>query len=107
MNRKEVENVVELTKALREKLAIEFTYDNSENRYGNVHAIYKSKSGKTLADIYQTTGYSSNPEGLPNWKAFDVTKMSNVKVLKHKFEIQHGFKRDSNRYDNSFALIGV
>lgn len=71
-----------IRKALADKLVIEFDYGD-HRRVVEPH-VYGQKDGKDQLLAYQVQGESSSDE-LPEWRRFDIAKMSNVKLTENHF----------------------
>ncbi len=95
-------NIVE---AIRSKRKLELNYKNEGLRLVLPHAIYISTTGKTLVDAYQTSGYSTHLEKIPDWRQFDVAKISNITVLEETFNIASGYNPSSDRYSNAISKV--
>ena len=84
--------------AIKTRKKVELNYKREGNRLVCPHALYISPTGKTLVDGYQLAGYSSHSEQIPGWRPFDISKITDLKVLDEAFELAHGYNPHSDRY---------
>lgn len=95
----------QLINAIRLKRKIELNYKGEGFRVVCPHAIYVSTTGKTLVDAYQISGYSNHSETIPDWRPFDILKITALMVLDETFNIAPGYNSLSDRYLNAIAKI--
>ena len=91
--------------AINLRRKVELNYKGEGDRLVCPHALYISSTGKTLVDAYQLAGYSNHSEQIPGWRPFDITKITDIKVLDETFEIAPGYNPLSERYSNAIAMI--
>ncbi len=91
--------------AIESRCKVQINYDNEGYRLVCPHALFISSTGKTLVDSYQISGYSNRPEQIPLWRPFDVSKITELKVLDETFELASGYRPLSDRYSNAIAMI--
>jgi hypothetical protein len=71
-----------IREAISRKLLIEFTYEGG-NRVVEPH-VYGQKDGTEQLLAFQVQGDGSSDE-LPEWRRFDIGKMSNLKLTNDHF----------------------
>lgn len=98
-----VEN--KIINAIKSKQKIELNYKGEGYRVVCPHAIYISSTGKTLVDCYQLSGYSTHSEKIPDWRPFDIAKITELKFLDEAFDIALGYNPFSDRYSNAIIKI--
>ncbi len=91
--------------AIKSRRKVEINYKNEGYRLVYPHALFISPTGKTLVDSYQISGYSNHPEQIPDWRPFDILKITELKVLDETFELAPGYNPSSDRYSNAIAMI--
>lgn len=91
--------------AIKSKQKVELNYKGEGYRVACPHAIYISSTGKTLADCYQLSGYSTHSEKIPDWRPFDIAKITELIILDETFDIAPGYNSFSDRYSNAIKKI--
>lgn len=91
--------------AIKSRRKVEINYKNEGYRLVCPHALFISPTGKTLVDSYQISGYSDHPEQIPDWRPFDISKITELKVLDKTFELTSGYRPLSDRCSNAIAMI--
>lgn len=91
--------------AIKSRCKVELNYKGEGYRIVCPHAIYISNTGKTLVDSYQLSGYSNHYEKIPDWRPFDLEKITALKILDETFDIATGYNPLSDRYSNAIAKI--
>lgn len=94
-----------IIEAIKSKRKVELNYKGEGNRIVCPHVIYISTAGKTLIDAYQLSGYSTHFEKIPDWRQFDVEKITAFKNLDDTFNIAPGYNPLSDKYYNAIAKI--
>lgn len=74
--------IYDIINAIKNKNMVFFIYDNKE-RIGEPHILGVTNNMEQLL-LWQTTGKSSQ-NNLPEWRRFDVNKITNFKLLTNKF----------------------
>lgn len=95
----------QLINAIKTRRKVELNYKGEGYRLICPHALYKSSTGKILVDSYQLSGYSTHAEQIPGWRPFDISKITEIRVLDDMFEIASGYNPSSERYLNTIAMI--
>ncbi|EGR3265091.1 hypothetical protein OZ254_003540 [Vibrio cholerae] len=75
-------NEAEIRRAIQNKLIVEFTYSN-RLRVVEPHVLGVCNGSKQILG-YQVAGQSSSG-GLPEWRRFDLARMSNFRVTTETF----------------------
>lgn len=91
--------------AIKSKQKVELNYKGEGYRVVCPHAIYISITGKTLIDAYQLSGYSTHFEKIPDWRQFDIEKITALKNLDDTFNIAPGYNPLSDKYSNAITKI--
>ena len=91
--------------AIKSKRKVELNYKGEGYRIVCPHAIYISTIGNTLVDFYQLSGYSTHSEKIPDWRTFDIEKITALKILDDTFDVAPGYNPFSNKYSNAIAKI--
>jgi len=89
-----------LCHAIRSNLTVIFTKDgdgDEDPRVGEPHLLFVSTTGKVLAAIFQTGGYSSSGS-LPEWRNFDVDTISVLPGPETAFTPRADFNRNNPMY---------
>jgi len=94
-----------IIEAIKSKRKVEINYKGEGYRIVCPHAIYISTTGKTLVDAYQLSGYSTQFEKIPDWRQFDIEKITVFKDLDDTFNVAHGYNSLSDKYSNAIAKI--
>lgn len=94
-----------IIEAIKSKRKVELNYKGEGYRIVCPHAIYISTTGKTLIDAYQLSGYSTHFEKIPDWRQFDIEKITVANNLDDTFNIAHGYNPLSDKYFNAIARI--
>ena len=94
-----------IIEAIKSKSKVELNYKGKGHRIVCPHAIYISSTGKTLVDCYQLSGYSTQSEKIPDWRQFDITKITELKFLNEPFDTAHGYNPFSDKYSNAIMKI--
>lgn len=96
-------------KAIKSKQSISFNYKKEGVRIGNPHALYNYTTKKgvtsTKIDIYQSSGYSSNPKQLPTFREFNIAYITDIELLNNNFEPSSDYNSISERYSNSICKL--
>jgi predicted DNA-binding transcriptional regulator YafY len=95
----------QIIEAIKSRRQVEINYKGEGFRMVCPHALYISSTGKTLVDSYQVSGYSNHSEQIPDWRPFDILKITELKVLDETFELAPGYNPSSDRYSNAIAMI--
>ena len=97
-----------LEQAIREQRIISFNYlkpgKEQGIRVGNPHALYVSKKGEILCDVYQTSG-ATDEYDLPSWRQFTIDNLGNVNFTDRVFSVASGYNTYSSRYSNCIVRI--
>ena len=89
--------------AISHKLLIEFDYDGY-HRVAEPH-VYGKKSDRIQLLAYQTEGKSAS-YGLPEWRRFDVARMSNLKLTDRHFPGRRPtISGEHSSFDNYLLLV--
>ncbi len=91
--------------AIKSKHKVELNYKGEGYRIVCPHVIYISTTGKVLVDSYQLSGYSNHSEKIPDWRPFDIEKITTLKILDDTFDVAPGYNPFSDRYSNAIAKI--
>lgn len=91
--------------AIKSKQKVKLNYKGEGYRVVCPHVIYISGAGKTLVDCYQLSGYSTHSEKIPDWRPFDIAKITELITLDETFDIALGYNRFSDRYSNVIIKI--
>lgn len=91
--------------AIKSRCKVELNYKGEGYRIVCPHAIYISTTGKTLLDSYQLSGYSNHSEKIPDWRPFDIEKITALKILDDTFNVAPEYNSLSDRYSNAIAKI--
>jgi len=94
-----------IAEAIKLKRKMELNYKGEGLRLVFPHALYVSTTGKTLVDSYQISGHSNHSEEIPGWRPFDISKISQLKVLEETFHIASGYNPLSDKYSNAIAKV--
>ena len=95
----------QMTNVIKSRRKVELNYKGEGYRLVCPHALYISSTGKTLVDSYQLSGYSTHAEQIPGWRPFDISKITEIRVLDETFEIAPGYNPSSERYLNAITMI--
>jgi predicted DNA-binding transcriptional regulator YafY len=95
----------QIVEAIQSKCKIQMNYKGEGLRIICPHAMYISTSGKVRVDSYQLSGYSSHSNKYPYWRPFDITKITELKVLNERFDVAHGYNPFSPKYLHSIVKI--
>ena len=95
----------QIINAIKSRHKVELNYKGEGYRLVCPHALYISSTGKTLVDSYQLSGYSTHAEQIPGWRPFDISKITEIRVLDETFEIAPGYNPSSERYLNAIAMV--
>ncbi len=95
----------QIVEAIRLMKKIVLNYKGEGIRLVCPHALYVSSTGKILCDSYQLSGYSNHSENVHGWRPFDVSKVTNLKILDETFNIAPGYNPYSDKYFNSIAKL--
>ena len=93
-----------LKKAINLRRTILFDYNGQGERIGNPHIIYINRDKKgiesTKVEVEQIGGYSSSSSSFPGYRAFDLDKITDVRLTDNesKFIISDKFKPQNGRY---------
>ena len=92
-----------IVSAIQTRSMIEFNY-NGHNRIAEPH-IYGRHNGTEQVLGYQVAGGSSSG-GLPEWRRFDIPKMSNLRVLEEVFAGPRPSETgEHSHWDTTFAIV--
>ena len=91
--------------AIKSRKKVELNYKGEGLRLVCPHALYISSTSKILVDSYQLSGYSTHAEQIPGWRPFDISKITEIKVLDEIFEVAPEYNPSSKRYSNVIAMI--
>ncbi len=81
-----------ICKAIAEKKVIEFFYDGG-SRVVEPHCHGITRAGNPAVRGFQTSGHSLSG-GVPDWRLFEITKISNLKTLEQTFATpRSGYKQ--------------
>ncbi len=72
-----------IRQAIAEKRLLEFFYDGY-HRIAEPH-VYGIKNGKYQLLTYQVRGQSGSAWNLPNWRRFDIDRITGLRVLSEHF----------------------
>jgi predicted DNA-binding transcriptional regulator YafY len=90
----------DLIDAVRAHRAVELLYRTRagvDARVVHPHAVYRTSSGDLRLDGVQVSGFTrSGP--LPGWRAFELMKIADVRVLDVRFEPASDFDSGSSKY---------
>ena len=95
----------QIINAIKLRHKVELNYKSEGYRLVCPHALYISSTGKKLVDSYQLSGYSTHAEQIPGWRPFDISKITEIRVLDETFEVAPGYNPSSDRYSNVIAMI--
>ncbi len=78
-----------LKEAIEKRMPISFEYNKQGKtpgiRVGNPHAVFvmrrKDGSESTKVHVVQTSGVSDSEQEFPSFRLFDLTQLSNIKIL--------------------------
>ncbi len=91
--------------AIESRRKVQINYKNEGYRLVCPHVLFIGPTGKTLVDSYQVSGYSDHPEQIPNWRPFDISRITELRVLDKTFELAPGYNPSSDRYSNAIAMV--
>lgn len=91
-----------IREAIRERAPISLCYDSTGPalRIVHPHVLYRSSTGKVCVDCYQVDGSSSSGGMLPDWRPFNLAKITEVELLDGEFDIAPGLNLGSPKYSN-------
>ena len=95
----------QIISAIKARNKMELDYKGEGYRLVCPHALYISSTGKTLVDAYQLSGHSSHSEQIPGWRPFDISQITNLKLLDETFETADGYNPQSDRYSSVIAMV--
>jgi predicted DNA-binding transcriptional regulator YafY len=95
----------QLIKAILSKCKVELNYKGEGPRIICPHALYICTSGRIHVDSYQVSGHSSHSRKSPYWRPFDITKITELRVLDENFDTAHGYDPFSHKYLNAIVKI--
>lgn len=91
--------------AIKSRRKMELNYKGDGLRLVHPHALFVSTKGKTIIDAFQISGYSSQSEKMPDWRQFDISNITHLKVLEETFHVASGYNSLSDRYSNKIEKI--
>jgi hypothetical protein len=97
-----------LEQAIHMRRTISFNYikDGKKQgvRIGNPHALYATKTGLIMCDIYQTSG-DTEDYTLPDWRAFTIDEIDYVQILGAEFQPHPSYNREAEKYADAIAKV--
>jgi hypothetical protein len=84
----------------RTPLALCYEGDAGAARTVHPHVLYRTSTGKVCADSYQIDGPTSSGGSLPDWRPFDLAKITHAELLDGEFSIAPGLDVASPKYAN-------
>lgn len=101
-------SLIILRQAIKERKSVSFEYNREGKikgeRIGDPHALYvlRTKDGveSTKIQIVQTSGVTDSEPNFPEFKTFNITDLSDVKIIESTtpFPINDKYKPDSPMY---------
>ena len=95
----------QIINAINSRRRVELNYKGDGCRVICPHALFISSTGKTLVDSYQLPGYSTHHEQIPGWRPFDISKITEIRVLDETFDSAPGYNPLSDRYSSAIAMV--
>ncbi len=95
----------QIIQAIRLRRKVELNYKGEGYRIVCPHALYISPTGKKLVDAYQISGYSTHADQIPGWRPFDISKITDIRILDDTFEVATGYNPLSDRYSRAIEMI--
>lgn len=96
----------ELERAIKERLEVDLYYDGGVRRV-HPHLLFVDSKGCKLLRVWQVGGFSHHPDSLPQWRSFDVERISDVHVLESHFEPREDQKRDRAQLQMATILASL
>jgi len=90
-----------ITEAIKGKKCIQFNYDDDGSRMVEPHCIGISIAGNPVLRAFQTSGHSLSG-GTPDWRLFDLSKITGLKILEQTFPKA---RPDYHKGDKGMSLI--
>ena len=95
----------EIISAIENLKVVRVFYNDGDERIVEPHILYKSSSGNTLLDAYQTSGYSESNEPVA-WKIFNIEKIQSIESMKNIFTPRQDYNPDNQkRYMEIIAKV--
>lgn len=85
-----------LIEAIRGQNRIRFSYDG-QTREAEPHLLGRLPSGRVALHAYQVSGGSLSG-GLLQWRNFEISRITNLVILKNAFQLRSDFNPDGSRY---------
>lgn len=96
-----------LRDAIATRTAVELSYqgDPPTPRVVHPHALYRTSTGKICIDGYQVAGPTTSGGKLPDWRPFDLAKITSAQPLADTFSIAPGYDPSGQKYANGLLAF--
>lgn len=95
-----VEQTIRDAIASRSPISICYDSDAGTARTVHPHVLYRTSTGKICVDSFQLDGPTSSGGPLPDWRPFNLAKITAIEVLDDTFDIAPGLNLGSPKYAN-------
>lgn len=106
--RMSIDSQLLLEQAIHMRRTISFNYIKDGKRQGvrigNPHALYATKGGLIMCDVYQTSG-DTEDYTLPDWRAFTIDEIDYVQILGAEFRPAVGYNSTAEKYHDVIAKV--
>jgi hypothetical protein len=96
----DVEQIIRDAIEERTPVSLYYETDDSAPRTVHPHVLYRTSKGKICVDSYQVDGPTSSGGPLPDWRPFDLAKITQIEALDGEFETAPGLNLGSPKYAN-------
>jgi hypothetical protein len=87
--------------AIESRSVVELSYEGDRGaRLVHPHVLYWTSTGKECVDSYQVAGFTGEGGPLPDWRLFNLRKITHFDVLDESFQLAPGYKPNSPKYRN-------
>jgi hypothetical protein len=90
-----------VVEAIQSRSVVEMTYEGDRGvRLVHPHILYRTSTGKECVDSYQVAGFTVDGGQLPDWRPFNLQKITRFEPLDDFFQLAPGYKPSSPKYRN-------